>query len=156
MARVRVPSGTHEKHHEFFPVKTVVLIRCRCTCPTTCVCTQYALHKNGHVAHFKDHVVHVRVRWITETRRYQAHALVGLGNAAFCGCCSLTQVRRPKFPKRDKNVCIFFFNIFFLKSPMKQWSENKSSVKMFYASACVFTRPGEALPVLVVMVTPHP
>ena len=53
--------------------------------------------------HVKDHDVHVRIRWVTETRKDPAY-IVRHGYRCSCGFCSLTQVRRPEFPERDNKM----------------------------------------------------
>ena len=59
-AEVRIPSG-EICLFVFFRVKNVVLTRCRCI-PSVYTHTHEWSHTHG-----KDPVVHVRVRWITET-----------------------------------------------------------------------------------------
>ena len=57
--------STRKISESFFRVKNVVLTRCRCAPPPR-VYTR--THKNDHVRTLRDPVVHVRVRWNTESR----------------------------------------------------------------------------------------
>ena len=80
------------KNIEFFrsKKKNVVLTRCRCVHPPKCIRTP----KNDHIRTFKIRpVVHVRVRWIIETRKYPACTLISKGWVARL-CCSWLSFER--------------------------------------------------------------
>ena len=65
-----------------------------------CTCTQ----NNDHVRTLKIHVCHIRVRWITKTRKDPGHALVALGSAALAVDVALTQVMLTEFPEKEYKV----------------------------------------------------
>ena len=56
----------HKNNLEFFRIKKVVLTPCRCMCPTPRVHTHAYERPCTHIKH---PVVHVRVRWMMETRK---------------------------------------------------------------------------------------
>ena len=64
MIRGSNPSVAQEKIVTVFLSQNVVLARCRCA-PPPCVHARIRTYM-----HVKDHVVHVRVWWIMETRKY--------------------------------------------------------------------------------------
>ena len=91
--------STRKKNWKFFRVKNVVLTRSWCAQPRA-----YTHAYEWLRTHVKDPVGHVRVRWITKTRKDPAW----LGSAALVTAVLLTQVRRPEFPERDNKVYTIF------------------------------------------------
>ena len=91
------PRQEHKKKLWVFLSQNVVLTRCRCTGPTLRV---YTHAQEWSRMHIKNPVVHVRVWWIMETRK-DPECTCRTGYRCSSGCCSLTQVRHPKFPQRD-------------------------------------------------------
>ena len=73
---------------EFFWVQNVVLTHCQCAQPNPCV---YTHSQKWSCTHVKDPVVHVRIRWISETRRDSACALLTGG---LMYCCTVNENRK--------------------------------------------------------------
>ena len=74
----------------------MLTISCRCAQTTVCI----RAHKNeGIIMHFKDQVVHVRVRWMAETHEQTQHALVGLVSPVRAAAVALPRYDRRNFGK---------------------------------------------------------
>ena len=111
----------HKKNVTSFPSQ-------KCCADSLSVCpmpVRIRMHKNDHVrTYVKDPVVHVRVRWIPKTRKDLACTCIyRTGHSCYCGCCSLSQVRRPEFPERDNKVYYYI-----LKNPHITHSQESCSV----------------------------